>query len=114
MVKALSSNAGGVGSIPGQGTKIPVATGCGQKLKKKKKKELNRLFPAQDPPQHEVLQNSHVPELKFKARLALACLSFSTAVCFTPKKQELLPDQMTWACHLLCFHSCICHSDRLT
>ena len=36
MVKTLPSNAGGVGSIPGRGTKIPHAAGCGQKLKKKK------------------------------------------------------------------------------
>ena len=34
VVKTLPSNAGGVGSIPGQGTKIPHAMGCGQKLKK--------------------------------------------------------------------------------
>ena len=33
-----TSNAGGAGSIPGRGTEIPHATGCGQKLKKKKKK----------------------------------------------------------------------------
>ena len=28
-----ASNAGGIGSIPGQGTKIPHATGCGKKKK---------------------------------------------------------------------------------
>ena len=32
------SNAGGVGSIPGQGTKIPHVLWCSQKMKKKKKK----------------------------------------------------------------------------
>ena len=39
LVKALPSNARGMGSIPGQGTKSPHATPYGQKLKKKKKKE---------------------------------------------------------------------------
>ena len=33
VVKISPSNAGSVGSIPGWGTKIPHATGCGQKLK---------------------------------------------------------------------------------
>ena len=33
LVKNPLSNAGGVGSIPGRGTKIPHATWCGQKLK---------------------------------------------------------------------------------
>ena len=32
-----ASNAGGMGLIPGQGTKIPHATGWGQKIKLKKK-----------------------------------------------------------------------------
>ena len=32
--KTLPSNAGGMGSIPGQGTKIPHAVGCGKTLKK--------------------------------------------------------------------------------
>ena len=32
VVKNPLSNAGGVGSIPGRGTKIPHAVGCGQKL----------------------------------------------------------------------------------
>ena len=36
VVKTLPSTAGGVGSIPGQGTKVLPAAGCGQKLKKKK------------------------------------------------------------------------------
>ena len=31
VVKTSPSNAGGIGSIPGQGTKIPHATGCSQK-----------------------------------------------------------------------------------
>ena len=33
VVKISPSNAGSVGSIPGWGTKIPHATGCGLKLK---------------------------------------------------------------------------------
>ena len=33
MVKTLPSNAGAVGSIPGQGTKIPHAMLCDQKIK---------------------------------------------------------------------------------
>ena len=37
MTQQLNNNAGGTGSIPGQGTKIPHATGCGQKLEEKKK-----------------------------------------------------------------------------
>ena len=36
VVKTLPSNTGDMGSIPGWGTKIPHAVGCGQKLKKKK------------------------------------------------------------------------------
>ena len=44
VVKTLPSNAGGVGSIPGWGTKIPHAVGCGQKLKKKKKELLKVLL----------------------------------------------------------------------
>ena len=36
MIKILSSSAGGTGLIPGQGTKIPHAAGCGQKSLKKK------------------------------------------------------------------------------
>ena len=39
MVKTPPSNAGGAGSIPGGGTKIPQALGCSQKVKKKKKKK---------------------------------------------------------------------------
>ena len=35
-----TSIAGGVGSIPGWGTKIPQAVRCGQKIGKKKKKRL--------------------------------------------------------------------------
>jgi len=34
VVKTLPSNAGGVVSIPGQGTKVPHAMGCGKKKKK--------------------------------------------------------------------------------
>ena len=34
-LRLCTSNAGGVGSIPGRGTKIPHATQCGQNLKKK-------------------------------------------------------------------------------
>ena len=33
MVKTLPNNAGGMGSIPGKGTKIPHAALCSQKLK---------------------------------------------------------------------------------
>ena len=33
MVKAPHSNAGDMGSIPGQGSKVPHAVGCSQKLK---------------------------------------------------------------------------------
>ena len=40
MVRTLSSNVGGMGSIPGLGTKIPHTVGCYQKVKKKKKKKL--------------------------------------------------------------------------
>ena len=43
VVKTLPSNAGGVGSIPGWGTKIPHAVGCSQKLKKKKKRIRNQI-----------------------------------------------------------------------
>ena len=39
MVKNPPSNAGNVGSIPGWGTKIPHATWCGKKKKKKTLKE---------------------------------------------------------------------------
>lgn len=35
VVRTLSSNVGGMGSIPGLGTKIPHTVGCYQKLKKK-------------------------------------------------------------------------------
>ena len=31
VVETLPSSAGGAGSIPGQGTKVPHATGCAQK-----------------------------------------------------------------------------------
>ena len=34
VVKTLPFSAGGVGSIPGQGTKIPRASGCSQKIEK--------------------------------------------------------------------------------
>ena len=37
MTQRLNDNAGGTGSVPGQGTKIPHATGCSQKLEEKKK-----------------------------------------------------------------------------
>ena len=37
-------NAGGTGSIPGQGTKIPYAAGCGQKKKKRKALHGIRVF----------------------------------------------------------------------
>ena len=39
-LRLCASNAGGAGSIPGQGTKIPHASWHGQKLKKKKKNRL--------------------------------------------------------------------------
>ena len=35
VVKAPPSNVGGTGLIPGQGTKVPHAMGCSQKLKRK-------------------------------------------------------------------------------
>ena len=38
VVKTLSSNVGGVGSIPGRGTKIPHAVGAAKNLKRKKKR----------------------------------------------------------------------------
>ena len=38
VVKTLPSSAGGMGSFPGQGTKIPHVVGCGKNLKKKKRK----------------------------------------------------------------------------
>ena len=38
-LRLLASNAGGAGSIPGQGTKIPHVAWHGQKLKIKKKKK---------------------------------------------------------------------------
>ena len=37
VIKTLPSNAGGVGLIPGQGTKIPYAVWCSQNRKIKKK-----------------------------------------------------------------------------
>ena len=37
LIRLHTSNAGGMGLIPGQGTKIPHATGWGQKIKLKKK-----------------------------------------------------------------------------
>ena len=37
VVKTQPSNAGGMGLIPGQGTEVPHAAECGQKLKKKRK-----------------------------------------------------------------------------
>lgn len=39
MVKTLSFNADGIGSIPGWGTRIPHAAQCGQKKKKKRGKK---------------------------------------------------------------------------
>ena len=39
VVKTPSSNAGGAGSIPGWGTKVPCAMECGQKLKETKELE---------------------------------------------------------------------------
>ena len=39
VVKIQPSNAGGMGSIPGWGIKIPHAAWCGQNIKKKEKKE---------------------------------------------------------------------------
>ena len=47
-LRLRASTAGGAGSIPGQGTKIPHATWCSQKqikFKKKKKAGRNRLRP---------------------------------------------------------------------
>ena len=43
-----AANAGGTGSIPGGGTKIPHAAWCGQKVKKKKKvgRDLENKFMA--------------------------------------------------------------------
>ena len=41
-LRLQASDAGGVGSIPGQGTKIPHATPCSMAKKKNKKKQLNR------------------------------------------------------------------------
>ena len=43
----LPSNAGGAGLIPGRGTKIPHAEGCGQKLKKKRKITRYHYIPTQ-------------------------------------------------------------------
>ena len=40
MVKTPAVNAGNGGSIPGWGTKIPHAAGCGQKISKKAKAEI--------------------------------------------------------------------------
>ena len=37
-LRQCTSNAGGAGSIPAQGTKIPHATWCGKNKNKKKKK----------------------------------------------------------------------------
>ena len=39
-----ASNAGGMGSIPGQGTKIPQAMQCGQKIKERKKENQATLW----------------------------------------------------------------------
>ena len=44
MVETLSSCAGGAGWIPVQGTKVPVATGCDQKLKINKHNIINQLY----------------------------------------------------------------------
>ena len=41
-LRLCASNAGGVGSIPGQGTKTPHATKHDQKTRTKKKKETQR------------------------------------------------------------------------
>ena len=38
-LRLCTYNAGGAGSIPGRGTRIPHATWCSQKKKKKKKLE---------------------------------------------------------------------------
>ena len=46
-LRLCASNAGGMGLIPGQGTKILHASRCGKEKKKKKKKkdtELNLVF----------------------------------------------------------------------
>ena len=39
MVKTSPSNAGGAGSVLGGGTKIPRASGCSQKVKRKKERK---------------------------------------------------------------------------
>ena len=44
-LRLCPSTARGTGSILGQGTKIPHATWCGQKIKKKKRKKLKRKSP---------------------------------------------------------------------
>ena len=97
MVKTLPSNAGGVGSIPGQGTKIPLAhlPRCGQKLKKK---ELNRLFPAQDPPQHAescravMFPSSHSRPVLAPAASALHCCLFHPQAAGAPARSDDLDD----------------------
>ena len=38
-LKLCAANAGGTGSIPGQGTKIPHALQCSQKIEKKKERK---------------------------------------------------------------------------
>jgi len=44
VVETLPSSAGGAISIPGQGTKVLHATGCGQKLKINKHNIVNQLY----------------------------------------------------------------------
>ena len=63
-----TSNAVGEGSIPGQGTRVPHATWCGQKnkkLKKLKKKKRNvkslEKLPFKKLPDN--VNNRHIPEL---------------------------------------------------
>ena len=43
-LRLCTSNVGGLGSIPGWGTKIPCAIWYSQKERKKKKKQRQRLF----------------------------------------------------------------------
>ena len=54
--------AGGVGSIPGQGTKIPHATQCGQKTKQSKKN-----------PEHVI---ATVVEMGLKLTFSVLCSAF--------------------------------------
>ena len=98
-LKLCASNAGGVGSIPGQGTKIPLAhlPGCGQKLKKKEK-ITKQALPCSGPSTAcQVLQNVMFPSSHSRPVLAPACLSSPLLSISPPRQQELLPEQMTWA-----------------